>query len=753
MNVTETTERESQSGLRRWEWLLLLAGLLLFAGQAALSSPQKSAAFDEEYHLAAGYAYLRTGDFRMNLSHPPLVNALSALPLLARDDVALPLDHPSWANSDYFIFSDVFMWQANENPHELLVLARLPVIALGAALVLALFLWARRLGGAAAGWTALLLATCDPNLLANSRLVTTDLGLTLFFFVAVWRLWRWLEQPTRVNLALAGAAAGLAMASKFTGLMVWPAFLGVLLLHPGSTARRWRGLPALVGMGLLAYLTVWAVFRFDVGPLPGAALALPLPAPFYPYSVLDTFMVIEEQPKTAYLLGQTSPRGWWYYFPVALAVKTPLPALLLAGVGLLAVLRGAGGERRASWRRLAALWLPPALFLALSMTARITIGYRHILPVLPFLILLAAYAVARGWDQVRQSTPLRVVLLALLLWQAVGVARLFPHHEAYFNEIAGGPQNGDRVLVDSNLDWGQDLPALRALMERHGIETVNLAYFGTALPEAYGISYRPLPGFLRFLAGPEVNAYNPYTPDPGWYAISRSSLRLGMMYQNVDIYAYFRDKEPVARAGYSINLYEVTYPPQTPLARTVVTGEAVADVSPQVLGVTPGGRLVAKWTASPETTIVPAGRDVALPAGFQRVDADFGGAFTLWGYDAQPAQAGPGAPLHVTLFWRVGSAEAPTPAPATGPPLAAFVHLSAEDPGQILAQYDGWETALRGLERGDVIVQRVTLTVPQDAAAGAYYLRAGLYSPQSGQRLPISGAAQDFVTLGGVEVP
>jgi hypothetical protein len=105
-----------RKGLRWWEWLLLFAGLLLFALQAGLSSPQKSASFDEEYHVAAGYAYLKTGDFRMSLSHPPLVNVLSALPLLLRDDVNLPLDHPSWQQSDYFNFADVFLWQAQSDP-------------------------------------------------------------------------------------------------------------------------------------------------------------------------------------------------------------------------------------------------------------------------------------------------------------------------------------------------------------------------------------------------------------------------------------------------------------------------------------------------------------------------------------------------------------------------------------------------------------------------------------------------------------
>ncbi len=743
--------------LQWWEAVLLAAGLLLFAGQAALSSPRKSAAFDEEYHVAAGYAYLKTGDFRMSLSHPPLINALSAIPLLFRDDVNLPLDHPAWAESDYFNFADVFLWQAQADPQSILEWARWPVIALGAILAAALFWWTREMAGAWAGWIALVLAVFDPNLIANSRLVTTDLGLTVFLFLTMWWLWCWRETPSRKNLVLTGIFAGLTMASKFTGLLVWP-MIGLIVVIWRLEIRDWRSrrnlqslISNLLFMFLVSFLTLWAVYRFDVSPYPGTAI--PLPASFYPYSLWDTFMGIEAQPKTSFLLGQTSPRGWWYYFPVALAVKTSLPLLILTVWGTAVFLR------RKGWRYAAILWLPPLLFLALAMTGRITIGYRHILPVVPFLIMLAAQAGRRleigDWRFRRpnlQSPIANLFFLLLLLWHAAGTLRLFPHQEAFFNELAGGPEGGGRILVDSNIDWGQDLILLRELLVEKGVEDVYLGYFGAAVPETYNILYKPIPGFLRQTAGPEINAYNPYTPPPGWYAISQTSLQLGLLEQNVAMYAFFRDREPVARAGYSINLYEVTYPDDMLLDRVVVTGTAVSDIPPDELGVQDGRRLITKWTANENTQISAVGEEIALPANFQPVKVNFADIFTLLGYAVDDGELQPGDSVELTLVWRRETAQIPMPAPAKAGPLAAFVHLSGADPAQIVAQYDGWDTAVTTLEPGDVITQKITLWPPPDIEAGEWFLRAGLYSPQTGQRFPLADGSGDFVALGSLMV-
>ncbi|KAA3663045.1 MAG: phospholipid carrier-dependent glycosyltransferase [Chloroflexi bacterium] len=765
--------QEPQTPMRWWEWGLLILLLSVFVAQAGLSSVRKTAAFDEEYHAAAGYAYLKTGDFRMSTSHPPLIDALSAIPLLWQDDINFPQDHPSWAENNYFIFSDVFLWQAGNDPQRILVWSRWPIIGLGALLSAALFFWARQLAGSLAGWIALLLATFDPNLLNNARLVTTDLGLTLFMLLTMWALWGWWKRPSPLTFTLTGILGGLTTATKFTGLMVWP-MIGLILLvgnliqrDKGTKGQReekknisafFRVLPRpiiiTIGMGLVGYLALWAVYGFDVGPVENANLPISIPAPHYLYSALDTFRVIEEQPKTSYLLGEISPRGWWYYFPIALAVKTPLPLLILALIGgFLLIRKRRGWEKPAlSAAEVAVILIPPTLFLALAMTGRITIGYRHILPVVPFLILIAAHVSKFITKKQRKkgTKPVQLVIFALLMWQIISIVWIFPNQESYFNELAGGPAGGDRFLVDSNIDWGQDLILLREVMDEKGIEEVYLSYFGTGLPEAYGVNYRPIPGFLRHTTGIEIDAYNPYSPPPGWYAISVTSLHLGLLEQNVDMFAYFRDLEPDARAGFSINLYHVAYPDDMPVERVVVkNGRSVSD-TPLTDLTTPDTRLIVKWTRNPNVEIWSK-ETAVFPSTLQNTTANFANAFHLIGYDMPQTDWQPGDLLTATLYWQIGSDAIDMPAPASAPPLATFVHVTPTDAPQPIAQFDGWDVALAGLEPGDVIAQPIAIQLPE-GIKGGHNLNLGLYSPQSNQRLPLIDQSTDFITLQTIQI-
>jgi 4-amino-4-deoxy-L-arabinose transferase-like glycosyltransferase len=737
-----------------WEWPLLLTAVMIWMAQLWVASPNKSAAFDEQYHLTAGYTYLRTGDVRLATTHPPLMGMLAALPLLGRDELALPLDHPAWQTSDRFLFSDIFLWEANVDAHGMLVAARRPIMGVGVLLVLGLFAWARRLIGGRAAWLVLTLAILDPNLLGNARVITTDLGLTCFLLLAVWRLWCWLERRTWGNWLWAGLAAGLALGAKYTGLFFWPSALLILLLYPARTEgdHGWRRMMGLAGMGLVALTVVWFIYGFTFGWMVDVRFPLPLPAPFYWQQLYNTFFRIVNLQGDRYdfFWGEAANHGWWAYFPVALAIKTPLPLLLLALGGLAAALRQQG------WRRSSVLWGLPGLFLLLGLTGMLTIGYRHILPMVPFLLLCAGYALARLGAVTQRRWLANGVTIGLLAWSLWGALRLFPHQEAFFNELAGDWYHWSNLLVDSNLDWGQDLPALRQRMDELGIGEVNLAYFGKAAPERYGVRYRPLYSYLRFVDGVELNAYNPYTPEPGWYAISATSLRLGLhQAATLDLYAYFRERRPDARAGYSIYLYHLVDPPGLPVDRQVVVGESVYRLTPQTLGVQDGRRLQVKWVQTVETRLYPLGAGFTPPAGYQAVGANFQDVLTLLGYTPAVAEVQPGQSFNLTLYWQVGAQPMQMPAPTKGAPLSAFVHVTTPgDPGQKVAQFDGWPTALRGLEPSDVIGQVVQLDFADEAAPDSYDLLVGLYSLQSFGRLLVNNhqGAPDFVRAGSVHV-
>jgi len=312
-----------------------------------------------------------------------------------------------------------------------------------------------------------------------------------------------------------------------------------------------------------------------------------------------------------------------------------------------------------------------------------------------------------------------------------------------------------------------DLVALREYEAQHPDEELNFAYFGSAYPAAYGVTARLLPSFSRALAGPTYHAYNAHTPPPGAYAISATSLHLGLLYEGQDMYAYFRAREPDARVGGSVLIYHVDYPPEMPVDRTVVIGPAVWRLSPEALGWQPGHRLIAKWgaarsfilpAAGPAHYIVereipntPAIRAALRGDGLGQIvsslptsptPARFEGGPELIGWELAEANIRPGDAIGLITRWRVTD-------PVPAPPLAAFVHLmdAANADGAPVAQWDGWPAALLGLEPGDVLIFEHTIATPAPLAPGEYPLTIRLYRPRHGPRLPVAGADRLRVTV------
>lgn len=729
---------------RRARWLGVLL-LLLAYGLMVGSAVRKSATVDEQSHLFRGVAYLQEGATHFLLGHPLGASALSALPLLTEPEVALPLNSAAWDAGDWSVAGDLFLWQLNAAPLRLLFLGRLPVIWITLLLGALLLRWGMAWKGPAAGITAVTLLLLDPTVLAHGRLITGDLALTFCFTLTIYGFWRLAVSrqssalSTRSSaLLLTGLGLGLAAVAKFNAALLLP-ILGVQAVWLAGKWRSWRPLLWLLGSGLLAWGVIWLVYGLALRPLPGGAF----------WDDLFWQLQYTDGRHGQYLFGAASTTGWWYYFPVTLLLKLPLPTLLLLAAALVA-----WGRR--VWQRPSTLWqpdalfllFPPLLYLLASGVTALNIGVRYLIPMLPFLYLWV------GGELARLAVWPRRAAAGLVLATALMGVMAWPDYISFFNVLPGGPDTRWRALSDSNVDWGQDLPALAAWQQAENQETLFLSYFGAAHPSAYGVTFAPLP---TWAPGPEqgdpaVQAYDPRQPAPGLYAISVTNLHGVVLGDRRALYAYFRERAPIARLGGSIFVYDVrpTGPPQD----VVFAGLRPMDLAAELNGRFTTNDVRVRWIEAdssfiwpahggllatnaspppalapfwPQTAVVTADEQTLIelppaPMLAWAVEAiTFDETITFLGAQRVPAAAGEVALL---TAWRVAA--------RTERPLQLFVHALDAD-GEIVTQWDGLDVEPTSWLPGDVFVQLHTLSLPESNAA--VRLVAGVYDRETLVRL------------------
>jgi len=299
--------------------------LMVLAAELLLSSGRISATYDEQYHIANGLYYLRTGDPGLIPAHRPLIEVLATLPLVNRNLVVPSRDSASSPASN-LAFSDQLLWRLNPNGPAMIARARLPIIGLTLLLALTVYAWARELFGPMSGLLALTLLSFDPNILAHGNLATNDIGVTCFATMALYAFWRWMIRPTPTRAAITGLLLGLAQVSKYSAVYLVPAVILILvtdrLWKSTTAASRLSAMTAMAHLAVIAvaaYFAIWMVYGFSVGTLKG----IPVPAREY-LDGLKAATTLIQTGKDSFLLGAYSPKGWWYYFPVAFAVKTPL---------------------------------------------------------------------------------------------------------------------------------------------------------------------------------------------------------------------------------------------------------------------------------------------------------------------------------------------------------------------------------------------------------------------------------------------
>ena len=462
---------------QRMMWLRVGVLLAMFA-LALTSLRQKSPTFDEQGFLTRGVAYLRGENRQLRVGHPLGLNAINGFFLSVDDQIALPVNDPSWQGTNFHRPSELFMWEIGNDVERVMFQGRLPTIFIGLLLVAVAGRWAWELTyRELAGVLAMLLLALDPNVLAHTRLATTDLGLAAAALLAGYLLWRFWQRPGWWRAVLAGAAFGLLLNTKFTAGLFVPLLAVVILIaftdrwrkyrHETDSRRFvWRPLLMLVVCYPVAgFLVLWVSYGFQVGALPEQVpVAQQLagttwPASHYLEQLLDIGGRMQKS-TPAFLMREYSDSGWWYYFPVAFLLKTPLPLLIMLVWALvrlvLCAMRRLEVNQYLSVVDVAALLVPAAGYFIFALTTDINLGYRHLLPVLPYLAVFTAVMIARVPASTAEKRPRmgwsRVALVVLLAGLALATLRVYPHFLTYFNVLAGGPDGGWRALVDSNID-------------------------------------------------------------------------------------------------------------------------------------------------------------------------------------------------------------------------------------------------------------------------------------------------------------
>ena len=575
-----------------WPIIAGVVALLVIHFVLALSaSTGKSPGFDEPAHVVAGVAYWKFNDYRLHPDNGNFPQRWAAIPLVLAGYRFPSTDQPAWWQSKLWTLGPSFLFDQGNDAQAMLLRARAMIALLSVTLGVVVFVWSRHCFGTAGGFVSLTLWAFCPVVLANAASVTSDMAAALALTLAMSAWWRMLARTTPASVALAGAATGLAMLAKMSGLLILPMASLLVVIRIA-----WRDAPlagksgtasapvtlrvrrlfvyALAGVGaaIVSGSMIWAAFGFRhaafASSQPGrdtlldpwvwsdanAGGAARIASAFNTARLLPEAYLngvayqswVNNQPTTAFLNGRWADRGFRLFFPEVFAIKMPLAFFAITVVAMLACLRSLGpapsGEsapRTNIASQLAQRAFPYTPLLVLTtvyalaaMTSPRNAGVRHLMPIYPAIFILLGCVGTGGQrshhrgSRVTRPRTRQIVTLALLTLFAAESLIAWPNYIGYFNPLVGGAANAHRVVVESSLDWGQELANLRRSLDALGSTNdrdtpIYLAYFGTGSPEYYGIRAIPLPGFGR----PTPVSVPPQPLAPGVYCVSATILQ------------------------------------------------------------------------------------------------------------------------------------------------------------------------------------------------------------------------------------
>ncbi|MBL8236562.1 MAG: hypothetical protein JNM66_04035 [Bryobacterales bacterium] len=525
--------------------LVLQTGLLLW------QASHTGVTVDEPAHLVSSLLYRQGRDILLPRDMPPLVKMVAGTGLQPEaaglNPAAVKAGQWEWEFANQLMHRDDSRWIG-----PVFSAARRPMLLFPVLTTVLVFLWARANLGQVPAVAAAAIFAFDPTSLAHGALVKNDHAATFAYFCFAAAAWRYSHRPALGSLSLLAVAAWMAVSAKLSLVVVVPI---AAILIPFVVRSRFAVLHLgvfvtilLSGMYSASYADLAALTPHDLAhssigkliPVGCHPLLTGYPVPRHYWNGLDSLVYWNGNGDNAiYLLGRHVPSGSPWYFLTAILVKTPEPFLVLLAAGAW-LLRGLG------WGRALFLILPPALYIGAASATAMQLGIRLILPALPFAALLAAVPFCR-W-------PRTAAVALFISLTATGVN--FPNGIGYFNLSSGGAGNGLRYLADSNIDWGQDLPALRRWVDQEKAPKMRLYYFGNDNPFRFFNDNEIEPQAPPW--GPDLVKSELLVPEPGLYAISANLLpghAFPVQFRNY--FHYFRDTKPLAIAGTSIYLFHV----------------------------------------------------------------------------------------------------------------------------------------------------------------------------------------------------
>lgn len=561
---------------------VFLSGLMLTiaicSSYGALGIPGDSGTTDEVAHIPSGYSYIKYLDYRLNPEHPPLAKALSGLSLVIHSGFNGFQDNWTWNAIDQWDAGWYFLYNAGNNPAQVLFWARLPMMLLMIGLGLFLFKWSKELWGRKVGLFVLLLYSFYPDVIAHGRLVTTDVAAAFGFVVATYYFDKYLKNQTTKTMIFAALALACAQLLKFSAVLLYGIFIFYIIVkafmekenRQDFWAKFWKYFKGYFWIGVISLLVIWAVYTPFTWNTPASIEHKLIETNLTSDSrtqnlrafehlfensrftrglghyLLGIMLVVARVAggNATYIMGYVSDKSISWFFPVAWLIKTPIPILVLFFSSIIFLFKKPFKDsKKDKWL----LWLfltPFVVYWAFTLKGQLNIGTRHLMPTVPFILLMIGYLASKVFTG-KLKWP-KYALGTLATYLIISTMSFYPCFLSYFNETVPRDQRY-QYLVDSALDWGQDLLRLQKYIEDNNIDSIKVDYFGGSQPNYYIKN--------------STKWHSSNGPTTGWLAVSAEYYQSSKLYgpkEGIWSYEWLDNFKPVKIVGGSILVYHIT---------------------------------------------------------------------------------------------------------------------------------------------------------------------------------------------------